>query len=333
MSLYYQYLQLQEKTDIRENLLLQGKDQLSILKKEYELGITLETDYLEYSASYMEIEQERDQAIRDLQSMERQFKSALNINRETALHIISQNPYEYERFFYEPHMEYLWTVLKNTSIELKKQRLSGEYGLKQYEYGRRWYLPVINAQGSVSFTGNHYPLTEPSYSLQLTFDFSQLDFLSMKASNGSGIERNRLQQISNGISGDIRPLPAYPLNQKQGELDLMESILGREAGERELREGLYNMVVSHDNTLRAAGNAEQRIVLMEKRLEFSRLQLEKGEKKRVDYLAELGNLAQTKIALVDYLTQAAAMERNLEIQTNYPFGGLARACKTNDPRR
>jgi outer membrane protein TolC len=333
MSLYYQYLLLQEKTAIREDLLQQGKDQLSILKKEYELGITLETDYLEYSTSYMEIEQERDQALRDLRSMERQFKTALNIREETALRIISQKTAEYEFFFYEPHMEYLWALLKNASIELKKERLNEEYRLKQYEYGRRWYLPVINAQGSVSFTGNHYPLTEPSYSLQLTFDFSQLDFLSMKISNGSGVEKNRLQQISNGVSGDIRPLPAYPLSQKQGELDLLESILGREAGQRELREGLYNAVISHDNTLRAAVNAQQRIVLMERRLEFTHLQLEKGEKKRVDYLAELSSLAQTKIALVDYLTQAAALERNLEIQTNYSFGGLARACKNNNPLR
>jgi hypothetical protein len=104
-------------------------------------------------------------------------------------------------------------------------------------------------------------------------------------------------------------------------------VVQREDGERELQEALYDLVISHDNKLRTAYNAEQRIILMEKRLEFSLLQLEKGEKKRIDYLADLSALAQTRISLADYLTQVSTIERNLEIQTGFPFGGLADACR------
>jgi outer membrane protein TolC len=327
MSLYYQYLLLQEKAAIREDLLRQGEEQLAVLKRETELGITLETDYLEYAASYMEIEQERDQGLRDLSSMERRFKTTLNLNQGASFKVVSPVPSKYDYFYYEPHMDYLWILVRNASIELKKQRLNAEYSQKQYKYSKLWYLPVIQAQGSVSFSGNSYPLTEPVYSLRLTFDFSSLDFLSLRISNESGFERGRLSQLSNGISGDLRPLPAYPAGRKQQELNLLESVLQQKDGEQQLRENLYELVISYDNTLRAAQNAEQRIELMEKRLQFSRLQLEKGEKKRVDYLAELSGLAQTRISLAEYLTQAAAMERNLEIQTNFPFGGLADVCR------
>jgi outer membrane protein TolC len=64
MSLYYQRLLLGEMVEIRRELLAQAGEQLGILKKETELDLSLETDYLEYAASYMEIEQELDQELR-----------------------------------------------------------------------------------------------------------------------------------------------------------------------------------------------------------------------------------------------------------------------------
>jgi outer membrane protein TolC len=326
MSLYYQYLLLQEMEGIRKELRAQAGEQLAILKREMELGLALETDYLEYASSYMEIEQEYDQCLRDLGTMERQLKGVLGLKEELSVKI---NPAEAEEagyFYYEPLLDYLWALLRDSSGTLKKLRLELEYSRKERDYGRRWYIPSIGAQGSVSFSGKSYPLTEPSYSLQFTFDFSGLDFLSLNASRGAGFERSGLRQLSNSQSGDLRILPAYPLSRKQGELNLLESALRLSEGERELREALYELVISHDNKLRAAGNIEQRIGLMEKRIGFSRLQLERGEKKRIDYLAELSDLAQARISLSDYLTQAAALERDLEIQTGFPFGGLADAC-------
>jgi outer membrane protein TolC len=327
MSLYYQYLLLREMGNIRDDLVSQAGEQLGILKREAELGLSLETDYLEYAASYLELEQERDQGLRDLRTLERQFKSALSLSQETPIRVLSSDSGDPAYFYYEPFLDYLWSLLRTASVELKKLRLNTEYGKKQYHYGRRWYLPVIGAQGALSFSGNSYPLTEPGYSLQLTFDFSSLDFLSLRFTNGSLFERTQVRQLSNGLSGDFRPLPSYPVSRKQGELNMLESALRETEGERDLKEGLYSLVISHDTKLRAAYNAEQRISLMERRLEFSRLQLEKGELKRIDYLSELSSLAQTRISRADYLTQAMETERSLEIQTGFPFGGLADACR------
>jgi outer membrane protein TolC len=329
MSLYHQYLLLRETADIRKDLLDQAARQLAILKREMELGLALETDYLEYTASFMEIEQDCDQGLRDLGAMERQFKAALNLNEGVELRINAGLPEESEYLYYEPWLDYLWALLRDASVALRKLRLELEYSRKEHDYARRWYLPSIGAQGSISFSGNSYPLTEPVYALQFTFDFSGLDFLSLNASRGAGFERSRLRQLSGGLQANLRPLPAYPLTRNLAELNLLESALRLPEGERELRESLYELVISHDNKLRAAGNTEKRIDVMEKRLLFSRLQLEKGEMKRIDYLAELSSLAQARISLADYRTQVSALERNLEIQTNFPFGGLADACRNH----
>jgi outer membrane protein TolC len=327
MSLYHQYLLLKEMTEIRRDLLAQAGEQLAILKKETELGLSLETDYLEYASSYMEIEQELDQGLRDLGALERQLKAALGLEEGVRLSIASVIPEKSAYLYYEPWMDRLWALVRDSSGALKKLYLDLEYSRRERDYGRRWYIPAVSVQGSISFSGNSYPLTEPNYSLQFTFDFSGLDFFSLNASRGAGFERSGLRQLSNGHSGEFRILPAYPLSRKQGELNLLESALRASEGERELREALYELVISRDNKLRAADNVEQRISLMERRLGFSRLQLEKGEKKRIDYLSELSSLAQARISLRDYLTQVSALERDLEIQAGFPFGGLANACR------
>jgi outer membrane protein TolC len=327
MSLYHQYLLLKEMTEIRRDLLAQAGEQLAIMKKETELGLSLETDYLEYASSYMEIEQELEQGARDLGALERQLRAALGLEEGVRLRISSAIPEKSAYLYYEAWMDRLWALVRDSSGALKKLYLDLEYSRRERDYGRRWYIPAVSAQGSVTFSGSAYPLTEPNYSLQFTFDFSGLDFFSLNASRGAGFERTGLRQLSNSHSGEFRILPAYPLSRKQGELNLLESALRVSEGERELREALYELVISHDNKLRAADNMEQRIALMERRLAFSRLQLEKGEKKRIDYLSELSSLAQARISLRDYLTQVSALERDLEIQTGFPFGGLADACR------
>ncbi|MDR3147128.1 MAG: TolC family protein [Treponema sp.] len=327
MSLYCQYLLLRETGAIREDLLAQAGEQLAILKRETELGLGLETDYLEYENSYLELEQERDQCLRDLAALERRFKAALSLGEGASLNVSGTLSGPETYFYYEPFLDYLWVLLRDSSVAIQKLNYETEYGKKQYDYAKRWFLPSIGLEGSVSFSGDSYPLTEPNYSLQLSFDFSGMDFLSTGLSSGGGFDRSGARQLSNGLSLNFRPLPAYSLTQKQAELSLVESTLRLRQAEQELKESLYELVISHDNTLRSAYNAEQRIALMERRLTFSQLQLERGEKKRIDYLAELSNLAQAKIAHADYLTQAAAMERDLEIETGFPFGGLADACR------
>jgi outer membrane protein TolC len=84
--------------------------------------------------------------------------------------------------------------------------------------------------------------------------------------------------------------------------------------------------MSHDSSLRSSEAAERLIEVLEKRIEFSRLLVEQGQKKRIDFLDELVDLSQAKISLKEYRIQAEALERSLEILANFPFGGLKHAC-------
>jgi outer membrane protein TolC len=329
VSQYYRCVSLEEMTGIREELLNAATEQLGIIRRETELGLCLETDYLEYLASYIAVEHQRDQSLRDLKTQERRFKDSIDLDREAEFEIRDGEYRDSGYFYYEPYLDFLWRLVKNSSVALKKQNLATENALNQIRYKRRWYVPSIAAQGSVSFTGGGYPLTEPRYSLKLIFDFSNLNLLSVNAGPLYGFERDRLYQVNNGVSTEIRPNPVYGVARKQEDIALLRNSIGQESAENELEEELYELVISHDSSLRSADTAGRTIEVLEKRVEFSRLLVEQGQKKRIDFLNELIDLSQAKISLREHQIQAAALERALEITAGFPFGGLKNACLSN----
>jgi len=330
IDLYYQYIMQKQMVSLKEDLVSIAKNQLDIIQKEVEIGITLETDYLEYLISYIRLENDRDQAKRDLITLERRFKIFIDLDYEAQL-IITDNYYrEFTYFYFEPYINYIWTMIRNANVEIKKQYLSLEFARKQIDYSRRWYVPSLSVQGGVTFSGEAYPLTEPKYSLRLTIDFSNAGLLPVSLSNGYNFDRDHLQSVSNSASARVVPQPTYGIQRKQADISLLETNIQRIQTERDIHEAVHDLIISHDNTLRYIDMAERTIVVMERRLEFSRLEVEQGEKKHIDYLNELINMTQIKISLLEYQTQASSHERSLEILAGFPFGDLRNECSKQD---
>ncbi|GHV96651.1 hypothetical protein AGMMS50293_29710 [Spirochaetia bacterium] len=327
MSQYYQLLMQMQMVSIKEELVGAAKSQLDIIQKEVEIGITLETDYLEYLISYMQIEYDRDQSKRDLQTLERKFKIVIDLPEEAKLTINDRTYDSFTYFYYELYTEFLWAIIRNGSTEIKKQYLALEFTRKQQIYTRRWYIPKVSAQGGITFTGEAYPLTEPKYSFKLNFEFVNAELFPLRLSNGYGFDRERLSNVTNSASVNLNPNPAYGVQRKLADISLLETNIQRVQTEKNLRETVFDLIISHDNSLRSADIAERTIAILEKRVEFSLHQVEQGEKKRIEYLEELITMAQTKIARIEYHTQAAAQERALEILAGFPFGDLQNVCK------
>jgi outer membrane protein TolC len=328
--LYYQYLMQRQMILIKKDLVSTAKSQLDIIEKEVEIGITLQTDYLEYFISYIQLENDCDQAERDLNALERRFKAAVDLDYEAQLIITDDFYHEFAVFYYEPYFNYIWTIIRNASTEIKKQDLSLEYARRQLAFSRQWYVPTISVQGGISFSGDAYPLTEPKYSLKLTVDFSNAGLFPLSLSNGYGFDRDRLHNVNNSTSVTVVPQPTYGVQRKLADISLLETNIQRVRTERDIHEAVYELVISHDNTLRYVDMAERTISLMERRLEFSRREVELGEKKHIDYLNELISMAQTKISLLEYQTQVSSHERSLEILAGFPFGDLRNVCRQHN---
>jgi outer membrane protein TolC len=319
---YYQYVIQLETKKIKEDMLNIAKTQLAVLEKEVALGMALQADYLEYYISFISVENERDQSIRDLNNMERKFKIAVELNEQAAL-VIEDTPYDDAVYlYYEPYIADIWNLVKEKSNDIRKQNLSVKYSQKQLDYSRRWYIPSISVQGGISFTGKSYPLTEPRYSVKLIFNFPNSRLFPLSVSGGYGFDRNRLYSVNDSSNVTVTPQPAYGIQRNLENISILKAGIERDNMEKELQSAVYDIIIAHDNSTRNAYAAERTVELLDKRIEFSAKELENGETTHTDHLEKLLLLSQTKINFFQYRVQAANIERNLEILTDMPFGGL-----------
>ncbi|MDR1893339.1 MAG: TolC family protein [Spirochaetales bacterium] len=329
LARYYQYLVQRRRAEIQEDLKAAAEKELVIMEKEVSLGLTLETDYLEYYISFIQIENETREAWLSLDSLLRQFKTVLELNEEAELVIADELSLRSGYFFYEPYQEKIWLLIRAQSSELRKQDLALDYARQEGEFQSRWYLPALRLQGGVSFSTSQpafFPLSDPKYSVSVSVSFPNLTFLPLNLSNSYGFEQERLYNVSNSAEASLPINPAYAAQVDMARLSLGQNAAGRRQAEIALREQVYQIINSHDAGLRAAQTAEQSIVLWERRLEFSRLALESGEKKQIEYLEELINLAQIKIAHLENLVMAASAVQSLEVLARLPFGELEHVC-------
>jgi outer membrane protein TolC len=319
---YYQYVIQLETKKIKEDMLNIAKTQLMILEKEVALGMTLQADYLEYYISFINIANERDQSIRDLKNMERKFKIAVELSEQATL-IIDDKPYDDNVYlYYEPYITDIWNLIRGKSNDIRKQNLSVKYSQKQLDYSRRWYIPSVSIQGGISFTGKSYPLTEPKYSVKLIFNFSNNKLFPVSISSGYGFDRDRLYNVNDSSNVTVTPQPTYDIQRNLENISILKAGIERDNMEKELQSAVYDIIISHDNSMRNAYTAERTVELLDKRIEFSAKELENGEITHTDHLEKLLQLSQTKISFFQYRIQSANIERNLEILTDMPFGGL-----------
>jgi outer membrane protein TolC len=319
---YYQYVIQLETKKIKEDMFNIAKTQLAILEKEVALGMAIQADYLEYYISFINIENERDQSIRDLKNMERKFKITIELSERAAL-VIEYKPHDDTAYFYyEPYIADIWNLVKEKSNDIRKQNLSVKYSQKQLDHSRRWFIPSVSIQGGISFTGNSYPLTEPRYSLKLILNFSNNKLFPLSISGGYGFDRDRLYNINDSSNVTVTPQPAYDIQRNLEDVSILKAGIERDNLEKELQSTVYDIIISRDNSTRNAYAAERTVELLNKRIEFSAKELENGEITHIDHLERLLRLSQTKINFFQYRIQAANIERNLEILTDMPFGGL-----------
>lgn len=323
---YYTLLMQKELLIVKEDLVNTAKKQLEIIEKEYTLGLTLETDYIEYLISYIQIEEQYDQCLRDLLTLERKFKKSLEIDERISLNIKDSFFQNFDSVLFEPFLDILWVHIKSKSIDILKQTTSLFYSQKQLDYNNRWYLPSISLQGGVTFSGVSYPLTEPKYSLKININFSNNTLLPINISNSYGFDQNRLSSVSNSLDAPIDPRPTYALERQQEKIAILQAQHNIKQTEQQLYEIVIDTIANHDSSLRSANITEKTIELLEKRLQFSKHELDKGEIKHIDYLKELITLAEKKITLLDYWSKVSSLERSLEILAQIPFGELNNVC-------
>lgn len=324
LQAYYQYNMQKKSLDIQSELVAVAQKQLAILKKEFELGLTLETDYLDYELSVLKLEYDRVKYERELYKQERHFKTLLDISEDMPIEIQDDFYGKTEYPLLEKKKEKIWTRVQSIGIELQKQRINNEFKNKLIRFDRLRNIPAFSLMASVGFSGSRLPLTEPSFSIKCLVNFQNRLF-PVNLSNAYNLTQNGLQGLSNSL--DMQLLPSFTvfIEQRIAKLSLLAAAEDYKKTEKDLRNSVFDTVYNHDDTARDLQTKEQMLAIINKKIQINRFRLEKGEIKQIDYLNALIESAKAAIEYASLQTQIEALERSLEINTGIGFGELHNA--------
>ncbi len=322
---YYQCVNQIQLVSLKKDLEDIAKDQLEILKKEYELGLALENDYLEYLISFKKIQNERISCEREYRTLMRKFKIALNLDPEIEI-VLTENPiYETnESIVLEDHLFFLWDRYKQLSIEMQKSNMLLFYSEKQYQYVKKQYLPDITFSGSLSFSGENYPLTQPFYSFRINFAFSNFPLLPVTGTSGFDMNSTgKLTKMSNEVSIPLSVPLNYLETLKTNEISIQQKKQEKKNAEFSSYESFFDLIAQYDDFSNNLTITEETLRIQERRLKISEDQMNAGRIKRIDYLKQLTELAGQRTDFINAQNNILASARNLEIILDIPFGGLS----------
>ena len=322
-NLYYNVLLNEASVAINGQLVKNAQVQFDIIKAEYELGVALESDYLEYLIKYKQIVNEFSNCKRSLQTAYRKFNTAVGLEPEipVALNDVSFLD-ETDEPYYGKFITFIWNTAKQNDIDLLEQSLSLYSIQKQIEFADLFFIPDVSLVGGISFSGSSYPLTEPSYSLKLSFSFTNIPVIPATLSNGFDFDtygnRSYKDDSTGEVSSNTDLLNTYMTN----KISLLSSQQSIAAKENSLYDTVFDVLCNHDDSLSEVLSLRETISLYERQLIIGQKKLDTGEMKRIDYLEILVELSKKKLALIQKQEELYCSTCKLEILLGIPFGGL-----------
>lgn len=322
---YFNCLLARQVLALKTELLEKTMEEEKILHKQFQLGMLLETDFLEYMTSVLQIENQRAEAEKNYKIQKGILNLALGLEEFAEIEFRDPLTPEAENAELEEHSKSIWNIVKNRSIELQKQDMAIEYSRKQQKYSDAWYLPNFSIKPSVSFSGEDFPLAKPNYSFQMSFSFENIPFAPVSISNNYSFSDKKLTGVSNSGSTNSFCQVTYLSDKRTAKLTLLQQQIQRQDNEKKMYSNLYQQIVTHDNYLKKITLLENTKKIQEKRLEFSKMQTEQGFIKPIKYLEQLIELSDTKNSLLQAKIQTIAAERIIAILTGIPFKELINA--------
>ena len=324
---YYSLLKQVKIVKIKKDLLETADAQLAIIQRELELGLALETNYLEYLISYLDTKNDFELSERELERKKDSFKVSLGLEKSVDIDFAESFTAEDT---YKPligYKDFLYERIKLENIELKKQNLELMASQAQIDYKKHWYFPSVSLESSVSFSGKNYPLTQPDYSFKLSFGFANNPVAPVEYGKKVGIKKNKVTSIGDTVSANILPSSTFVLEDKQEKINQLRLKLQNEQTKNQLYERLLDSIYNHDDSVHEIEMKAKSIALQKKKIEVSEVELKNGSLKRVDYLGSLIKLASSEIELLEDIVNVGMLERNLEIAAKIPFGEITHVCE------
>jgi outer membrane protein TolC len=147
---YHEILLISQKIAIQDELIRTAEMQVAILEKQYQLGLALELDYLEYLITISQINIERNQLENELKKLYRTLTVQLGLSPDLAVSIEEQSIPPKEYFLLSPHANVIINRINMENRDLQRRQLALLYQKKQMRLFQNFSFGTATLKSVVS---------------------------------------------------------------------------------------------------------------------------------------------------------------------------------------
>lgn len=321
---YNSIVMQQEVVKIKKDVKESGFLRQEIMAKELELGLVREIDYLDYIVTCRKLEQEENLAKAELEKQKEIFRQTLGLPFGTEIIVEKENRGNEvgAKPFLSSYLDPLVELSLNYSPSLKQQRLEYDNLVQQNRMNKRWFLPNLTLEGSVSLSGIDFPLREPDFSLRLKISFEKNNLVSLSNTTSMGFNQEKMESLGNSVSGSLNPDIGYFSQNRLISISLLQKQFSLGTSEEEIRNSMRGLLLNYDTTKENCDFSKDSVEIQEKKVSILFQKLENGEATEMDYLQSLMELAAMKIEIVELQNNLNSLLRTIELMAGLKSGGI-----------
>jgi outer membrane protein TolC len=322
-------LELKLESLIESRKIVEG--QYEIAKTEFELGKIREIDLIETKASVASVAQEVFAAETELLSAEYSLKRLLGLERGARIELVTDIDSGYAGFPVRGSAEKLKGIAEARNQDILKTRYKVEEARLNARIAASEWNPNVSLSGSMSLSGDQYPLQKPNYGLRATVEFPS-ELLPLSVSLGfttsPDLEYGRSANASVSTPSSLDTI----VDRRLAQVSLGEAIEARESAARDAVFLVEQRVLEYERLRGEQRLIADKLAILERKSEIMRVQLELGYVTRSDYLEGENELLTARLDRLSGVLSLMEAERQIERVAGLKAGELKGFEDKNDEK-
>jgi outer membrane protein TolC len=310
VTLYQEALAYRLRKEIMESTLSIAREQARIGEQELRLGEITEADYLSILAQVKDLELEQSSLRREESRVLFEFGKLIGRKEKEEIVLIGRIDPEYRGFVEREKESVFLSEARKNSTELEQLRIELSSLRDTLRREETAYLPEVSARMELSMGGTEFPLTEPGFTIGVTFGWSTPVIpLSIGLSGGKeGLDqRSRGLNSQAGIAENLEgilsaEIARAELNRAQKEYETSLQDL-----EFEVKESLSDI----SESAAALQILKDKEKILERKQKILSLKVQMGEITRLTYVEGEIDLAKNRMEVLAAVTELFQRETSL----------------------
>ena len=300
INLYIKILKFDLQKKIQKKTWEKSLLHYNIAKEEKKLGVITELDFLDIELAIKNLEIELEKTIQEEEILLFQFAKQLQIDPDKVPNPSGYINSNYNGFIQTFDADYYVRLMKKNNLDFMKKRTQVFIRLKELDQARWSWLPEISSNLELSMSGQKFPLTEPGFSIGLSFSFP-LPVMPTQINATVGKKNPSERSIGLSYSSQIAENLEEIYTVALARLNLAKSSFDLESFEDDMGFNVKMSLKDIQNRKKMLELLKEKLNIATKRQNIQELKLRLGEVKRTEYISNEIELSKQKIAILSQI--------------------------------